>query len=42
MQKKDNKKRKKRCPMTSLTVFFIQELRKLDAEWRQGGGGAGF
>ena len=39
--KKDNKK-KEAVPDDLINSFFIQELRKLDAEWRQGGGGAGF
>ncbi|MDR8085346.1 hypothetical protein, partial [Acinetobacter baumannii] len=38
---KDNKK-KEAVPDDLINSFFIQELRKLDAEWRQGGGGAGF
>lgn len=36
--KKDNKK-KEAVPDDLINSFFIQELRKLDAEWRQGGVG---
>ncbi|SLR68087.1 Uncharacterised protein [Klebsiella pneumoniae] len=39
--KKDNKK-KEAVPDDLINSFFIQELRKLDAEWRQGGGGGRF